>query len=230
MEPESSVKGAGEYAYWKNRKDQEGELLNHWFRAFYTDHFGLSVSDYSGKRVLDLGCGPRGSLEWATGAEERVGLDPLADIYLGLGASKHGMDYVASGAEAIPFPDGYFDIVCSFNSLDHVEDVGQVIEEIKRVVSVGGLVLLLTDVHEEPTPQEPAVFDWSILDRFRPELMVQSMSMYEKREKGMYASVQSGIPFDHADPTKRYGILSARFIRVPMPDGAGPARGWRKER
>ena len=29
----------------------------------------------SGMRVLDVGCGPRGSLEWATMAARRVGID-----------------------------------------------------------------------------------------------------------------------------------------------------------
>jgi len=56
--------------------------------------------------ALDIGCGPRGSLEWADMTKERYGLDPLANEYLKLGADKHKMKYVASGAEKIPFEDG----------------------------------------------------------------------------------------------------------------------------
>ena len=33
--------------------------------------------------TTDIGCGPRGSLEWATMAAERVGLDPPVNKYLG---------------------------------------------------------------------------------------------------------------------------------------------------
>ena len=51
------------------------------YAYFYTTHFGLSETDYAGKAVLDIGCGPMGSLEWATMVRERVGLDPLADAY-----------------------------------------------------------------------------------------------------------------------------------------------------
>ncbi len=73
--------------------------------------FGLPLELYDGKRVLDLGCGPRGSLEWAERAAERVGLDPLADEYQRLHSREHAMTYVAAPAEAIPFPDSHFDVV-----------------------------------------------------------------------------------------------------------------------
>ena len=85
-EVDSGRKKVGEFSYWSTQKDNEGEFQNSWFERFYTSHFGLTVEDYAGKRVLDVGCGPRGSLEWATTALERVGVDPLADEYLRLGA------------------------------------------------------------------------------------------------------------------------------------------------
>lgn len=205
---------SGELAYWSERKDSEGLLENSWFKHFYTTHFGLSSDDYTGKRILDIGCGPRGSLEWATMARERVGLDPLADEYRLLGADEQSMAYVAGGAESIPFTDGYFDIVCSFNSLDHVDNLDDAIGEMKRVARIGGLVLLLTDVHEDPTPQEPVCFGWDVVDLFGPELAPQVIACYEKSGGGMYQSVDQAILFDHADPVSRYGVLSARFVRM----------------
>ena len=88
---------------------------------------------------MDIGCGPRGSLEWAEMATVRVGLDPLAESYRELGTEEHRMQYVASGSENVPFPDGTFDIVTSFNSLDHVHNLNKTIREIKRVLKPGGL-------------------------------------------------------------------------------------------
>lgn len=213
---------SGELAYWSTRKAVEGRLNNSWFERFYTGHFGLTAADYAGKRILDIGCGPRGSLEWATAALERVGLDPLADEYTEFGTDEHSMVYIAGGAESVPYPDGYFDVVCSFNSLDHVDDLGAAIGEMKRVVKVGGLVLVLTDVHEEPTPQEPTCFGWDVVDQLRPELVPQSIACYEKSRPGMYLSVDEGILFDHADPAPRYGVLSARLMRAqPADDDSG---------
>ena len=228
-------KKLGELAYWSERKDIEGTLLNGWFEGFYTDHFGLGRDDYRDKRVLDIGCGPRGSLEWATMARERVGVDPLADEYLQMGAAHHAMTYVAAGAESIPFPDHSFDIVCSFNSLDHVDDLDASIAEMKRVTAVGGLLLFLTDVHDKPTPQEPICFDWSVVELFAPEFAVQSLRCCEKLGGGAYTSAKQDIPFDHAETRPRYGVLSARLMRVedlsssedPSPNQDTLARsGW----
>src|SRR5687767_10314946 len=51
---------------WKEKEAQEsGRLLNTHYEPFYTTVFGLTHADYAGKAVLDIGCGPRGSLEWA---------------------------------------------------------------------------------------------------------------------------------------------------------------------
>ncbi len=216
-ESEAERKRAGELAYWSKRNDIEGTLENRWFEGFYTDHFGLTHEDYMDKRVLDIGCGPRGSLEWATMARERVGVDPLAGEYLRMGAADHAMTYIAAGAESVPLPDHSFDIVCSFNSLDHVDDLDATIAEMKRLTAVGGLLLVLTDVHDRPTPQEPTCFDWDVVSLFAPEFAVQSLRCCEKLGGGAYASAKQNIPFDHADKRQRYGVLSARFMRIEDP-------------
>lgn len=213
-EDEVVSKGVGELAYWSQRKDAEGHLGNSWFERFYTDHFGLTHDDYRDKRVLDIGCGPRGSLEWATMARERVGVDPLADDYLRMGAAEHAMTYVASGAETIPYPDASFDIVCSFNSLDHVDDLEAAIAEMKRLTTPGGLLLVITDVHDRPTPQEPICFDWDVIELFAPEFAIQSFRCLEKFGNGTYQSAEQSIFFDHANTQRRYGVLMSRFTRV----------------
>lgn len=214
------TKRESELGYWRGRQEAEGALANSWYERFYTTHFRLTHDDYVGKRVLDIGCGPRGSLEWADMAAERIGLDPLADDYLALGASEHAMTYVASGAEDMPFDDGYFDIVCSFNSLDHVDDPGAVIDEIKRVTAVGGLLLMMSDIHRRPTAAEPVLLPWYVHREFEPEFRLQFLEHLEKSQPGTYQSVAAGILFDHADPTDRYGVVAARMVRVD------PARWW----
>lgn len=205
------LKRVGEWLYWLNARVRSGTLSNDHYVHFYTDHFGLSPAYYDGKRILDIGCGPRGSLEWADHAAERVGLDPLAAQYQSLGAARHRMRYVASGAESIPFPDGHFDVVCSFNSLDHVENLDRVIAEIGRVVKPGGLFLLITDVNHAPTLTEPLTFSWDIVYRFVPPLELVEARRFEKRDGGVYQSLHRGTAYDDRDPRPRYGILSARF-------------------
>lgn len=159
-------KGDAEFDYWQGRQQAEGRLSNDHYERIYTTSFGLDRADFAGKRVLDIGCGPRGSLEWATEATERVGLDPLVSRYRELGIDAHQMHYVESGAEHIPFPDGHFDIVAALNALDHVDDVDAAIREMTRVTRPGGTGLLLVEVNHEPTATEPHSLEWDLLDRF----------------------------------------------------------------
>lgn len=207
------AKRTAELGFWQQRQAAEGTLGNAHYERFFTSAFGLDREFYRGRSMLDVGCGPRGSLEWADVAAERVGLDPLADRYRALGTDRHAMRYVSAPAEHIPFPDGHFDVVSSFNSLDHVDDLAATVAELKRVTAAGGTLLLITDVGHRPTVTEPVAFGFEVVDRFAPEFATVDVRRLEKREDGVYASVEAAVPYDDADPTPRYGLLVARLAR-----------------
>jgi SAM-dependent methyltransferase len=199
--------------YWRMLEDEEGILANEHFEYVFTTHFGLLPSFYAGKRILDVGCGPRGSLEWATMAAERVGLDPLVDTYHELGIDRHTMTYVSGYAERMPFPDESFDVVSSCNSLDHVDRLDRAIAEIKRVLKPGGVFLLLTDVNHRPRLREPHDYSWEIVSRFEPELRVLDERHFEDRG-GVHASIWAGVPYDHKSGEQRHGVVSAKLLKV----------------
>lgn len=122
------------------------------------------------------------------------------------------MIYVHSCAENIPFPNNYFDVISSFNSLDHVDNLDMVVSQIKSKLKTNGLFLLLTDVNHEPTQTEPISYSWNITSKFKPEFELLSEKHFEKKE-GMYQSIEVGKKYDHDNPVKRYGVLSAKFIK-----------------
>jgi len=154
------AKGRFEMDFWKERyKEEGGRLKNDHYKWLYVDYWGFEESFYEGKRVLDIGCGPRGSLEWADMAAERVGLDSLVDRYRELGIEHHKMSYCASPIESAPFPDGHFDVVASINSLDHVDDADLAIKSIARLTKPGGTFLLMVEVLHDPNVCEPHRFD-----------------------------------------------------------------------
>ena len=204
------VKRMREYYYWKFIKSEEKELSLRHYTQFFTSHFNLEESYYKNKKILDIGCGPRGSLEWADIALERIGLDPLATKYLKLGADKHRMTYIEAPAENIPFEENHFDVVSSFNSLDHVDDIDQTIKEIKRVLCSGGIFLLITDLNHESTVTEPMTFSWDIVKKFSPEFEILEEKHYEKKN-GIYESIKENIMYDHSNLTPRAGVLSVKF-------------------
>jgi len=217
-------KAAAELAFWRSRLALQGLLTNDHYAYFYTSHFGWDQTFYRGKRILDIGCGPRGSLEWATEAGMRLGADPLAGAYRQLGTKRHAMYYVGCGAEHLPFPAAAFDVVCAFNSLDHVDDLARAISEIKRVLAPGGTFLLISETHRRPTLLEPSAYSWDIVTRFQPELTLVEQrqvayTIFSPEGFGdIYQSLRRGTPFDHKDASERSGILSARFCKQARPD------------
>lgn len=184
-----------ELRYWQTRYEKERQRLsNSHYRYFYTELFGLGLDDYAGARVIDIGGGPRGSLEWAVNAAERVGLDPLADEYLKLGAASHQMTYVAAPSERMPYADGYFDVVCTFNSLDHVDELDRTIAEIKRVTRPGGTLLMIVEINHPPGRTEPLSLTRDVVDLFAPEFITVRRLEYDMPDhvRGIYGSIQDG--------------------------------------
>jgi ubiquinone/menaquinone biosynthesis C-methylase UbiE len=207
------LKRGRELAFWWSRRLREGRLENAQYEYFFTTTFGLDRQFFTGKRVLDVGCGPRGSLEWATNSLERVGLDPLVGQYRMLGIDRHAMSYVDAPAEQMPFPNGAFDVISCLNALDHVEDVEQTIREISRVAARAATLLLLTDVNHKPTITEPQTFSWEVIDLF-DKWEPEEMKRYERDPVGVYESLRAAKLFDESNRTDRYGLLAARLRRT----------------
>lgn len=207
------AKRTGELDYWTRVAAERGTLAATHYEWFYTRHFELDYSAWLDRRALDIGCGPRGSLEWATMAAQRVGLDPLALEYRSLGTAAHSMWYVAAASHAMPFPDAHFDLVASFNSLDHVDDLAGTVAEVVRVLKPNGRFLLLAEVNQPATVVEPITLTWETPSLFEPLLRPVRLRHFEMTERGMYDSVRAGTPYDHENPTRRSGILSALFVR-----------------
>jgi SAM-dependent methyltransferase len=203
-----------EFSYWKRKRAEAGHLDSAFYEWIYTTYFGLAPDFYAKKRVLDIGCGPRGSLEWAHMARERVGVDPLAKRYRKLGTGAHAMRYVNAGAERIPLPDRHFDVVAAINSLDHVEDVDEAVAEIKRLTKPGGLFLLIVEVNHPPTNTEPLTLQWNIVDRFRDCFELIEQRSYEVGDHRLYRQLRRGARYGHADLADRPALITAKFKKA----------------
>jgi len=210
-----NTKEAYELAYWGLRRMEEGQLGNASYKAIFTKYVDLDINFYNDKTMLDIGCGPRGSLEWGNNLSERIGLDTLVNEYRHLGINKHKMQYIDAPAEEIPYADGYFDVVSSINSLDHVDDVDAAIQEIKRVTKSGGQIILIVEIASEPTIAEPNVLDWSIKEAFLDTCNIAYERELEQdsSQRGLLPALEKNQTYNHADETKRDGFLVVRFIK-----------------
>lgn len=206
----ASYKRTFEMLFWRKHLLKSGGFQHvHMLKAF-TESFEIDPSFYDGKHILDIGCGPTGSLEWADGAARRVGVDPLAARYLKLNGGTQKMEYVTAGAEDLPFDEGAFDVVSIFNALDHVDNVDAAILEAVRVTKIGGTLLLIVEIDHRATITEPHTLEEDITDKFL-QCDVDLKRIYRTRDDhNLYQSVFDALPREKAgDP----GIVVARLTK-----------------
>ncbi|UJX40342.1 class I SAM-dependent methyltransferase [Desulfovibrio sp. JY] len=195
-----------EYMFWKKELAEKGFLPNAHYEALFTTLFGLEKAFYDGKRLLDIGCGPCGSLEWADNAAQRVGLDPLAEAYGFLERAPQEMEYTPDFVEHIAFPDASFDVVTSINSLDHVDDLAQATAEMARVVRPGGHILIACEISPAPKPCEPTLVGWDLAAHFSGKWRVLDASRFPFSEN-VSTSILHKQPLDPSAPIPPHGVL-----------------------
>jgi ubiquinone/menaquinone biosynthesis C-methylase UbiE len=206
-------KGEAEFEFWrKTREDAGGTLHNDHFEQLFTNQFDLTREFFAGRCILDIGCGPRGSLEWATEATRRVGLDPLVDRYRDLGIGEHAMEYCLAPAEKIPFPDESFDVVSSLNSLDHVDDLHRTLEEITRVLVTGGSFLVEVEFGHRPTDAEPIEIPADFVESMQPTFQALLNKRFAVSGDRVHSAYAEAVPYREG---KRYrpGVMVTHLVK-----------------
>lgn len=112
-------------------------------------HFSHIVGNWSGKTVLDLGCGGGFMAEALAHEGARViGIDPTAPAIEAATAHARAqgldIDYRVGSGERIPLEDASIDCVVCVDVLEHVDNLDGVLDEIHRVLKPGGIFLFDT--------------------------------------------------------------------------------------
>ena len=149
-----------ELLYWKLGFKTYGEVLEkeRYEPIMLAMAEEINDSFLEGKIVADFGCGPRGSLCWATSASLRIGIDVLADRYADRFKHiiiTHNMIYLKCTEKVIPMPSDYVDVMFTLNAMDHVDDFSKMCSELIRVLKPGGLFIGSFNLGEPPTLWEP---------------------------------------------------------------------------
>jgi len=131
------------------------------------------------KRVLDIGCGPGFPLVFLAGCvDELFGLDAspamVAQAKRNIAALElRNVLLVRGEAEAMPFPESYFDGFAACGSLSSVSDPQAVLAEIRRTASPGALIASLEqDFRRQVAGGVPRVEHWLRHDRGTLRLQV----------------------------------------------------------
>ena len=121
---------------------QHGELVHAEHLARYQLAAGLADS----RRVLDAACGEGygTALMAAGGAVSATGVDADEQTVSHARAKYPGARFELADVHRLPFDEGSFDLVVSFETIEHVRDANAVLGEFRRVLSDDGLLLIST--------------------------------------------------------------------------------------
>ena len=143
--------------YYRRHGSERNDLLNNpevLFQTFAMERATIAVMqkaeiDRQSAKILDVGCGSGASilqfLRLGFPPENLAGIDNSADRIEAARGRLPNVEFRAGSAEALPFADGSFDLVCESTMLSTLDDralIASIAKEILRVTRIGGYVMV----------------------------------------------------------------------------------------
>ena len=121
---------------------QHGEVVH----AEHLARYQVAAQLAESRRVLDAACGEGygTSLLAAAGAKSAVGIDLDSRAVAHARRRYPDAEFIQGDVRQVPFEGGAFDLVVSFETIEHIADPAAVLDELGRVLAQDGWLLIST--------------------------------------------------------------------------------------
>jgi SAM-dependent methyltransferase len=177
------------------------------------------------RRVLDVGCG-EGQVARRAAAlgADVVGVDPTRNQIAVARERGGGPRYGESTAEQLPFRDGAFDAVVMCLVIEHIDPMEPAIEEMARVLTLGGRCLLLLNHPLLQTPGSGWIDDHILEEQYwRVGPYLQDDSTIEEVAPGV------NLPFMHRPLSRYIHVMGQVGLLLEDMDEPAPPPGFLDE-
>ena len=203
-----------------------GEIwIEHWHRYHFASRW------VAGKRVLDVACGEGyGTALLARSAASVVGVDISAQaiehakaVYGGLANAK----FACAPCTALPLEPASVDVAVSFETIEHIAEQAQFLDELARVMKPGAVLLLSCPNKLEYTDKRNFVNEFHVKELYREELaaliaarwphaawFAQRPSFFSVIAPESAAAAGELLEVEESDPLHAAGTLSSPLYFV----------------
>jgi SAM-dependent methyltransferase len=196
-------------------------MHGHLIEAEHYARYAWASQFAAGSRVLDGACGMGygSAILAAAGASEVVGVDLDEKVIAQVGAAAGaGTRFEVADLRDLPFGDDEFDLVVSFETIEHVPDPKTVLDELARVLKPGGLLLISTPNRDVYTPGNPFHQRELAPNELEDELAKHFRSVALRRQ---HTWIASGILDDEAFRTAGHARIEGIEVRKDSEDEPG---------
>jgi ubiquinone/menaquinone biosynthesis C-methylase UbiE len=181
--------------------------------AIHLSRYRFAAPFCAGKSVLDIACGVGyGAAELALTAEHVVGIDrsPETIDYATRHYGAAHVEFQIGDVHSLELADASFDVVCSFETIEHVDDAARALVELARVLRDDGTLVISTP-NAGVTTDAPANpfhrMEWSSRDF--EQLLSRSFGEVELygQQRAQSASHRVAQRLDVLGLRRRFGFL-----------------------
>lgn len=114
--------------------------------SIHLGRYTLLRASVKDKRVLDAACGEGYGAallkKWGAKSVDAIDIDKETLEKATALFGEKGVQFRCHTCEELPFEDDSFDVVCSFETIEHIDDPEAFLREIKRVLKPGGTAVI----------------------------------------------------------------------------------------
>lgn len=147
----------------------KGEM---WYEHWHRYHYVLPL--VTGKRVVDVACGEGyGSALMSGVAAEVTGVDISAEAIAharNAYAAVGNLKFIGGSCLKLPFDTGSIDVAVSFETIEHIHEQSEFLDELKRVLKPDGVLILSSPNKAEYTDKRGYANEFHVKELYRAEL------------------------------------------------------------
>ena len=165
--------------------------------------YEYAATHVSGKHVLDYGVGSDfGTLLLSQHASRVVGVDvfPKTIAFCKKFHRKPNTKFIRiRDSYTTPFPDNHFDVVTSFQVIEHIKDVERYLRELHRVLKPGGTIIITTPNKEyRLLPFQKPWNDDHLREYSKQGLQKEMQAVFPKAEILAVSGTPEVVAIEHA--------------------------------